>query len=160
MGLRSLNSSFEHNKCCFLRLSKWAEPSSICLLARGQDFCLNPFYKSCRQAVFCLPKAAGRHLVSAVGPQGSAKWAHAGSPSRGREVVVHVKDVNQPSLPTPFCSVPVSISVSMALSTEFHSINSPDNPPLSHCVLPVLILPSYWSFQLLYSLRRSPSALI
>ena len=35
----------------------------------------------------------------------------------------------------------VPISVFMALSTAFHSINSPDNSPLSHSVLPVLILP-------------------
>ena len=35
----------------------------------------------------------------------------------------------------------------MTLSTVFHSINSPDNSPLSHSVLPVLFLP-YWSFQL------------
>ena len=34
----------------------------------------------------------------------------------------------------------------MALSTVFHSINSPDNSPFSHSVLPVLFLP-YWSFQ-------------
>ena len=33
----------------------------------------------------------------------------------------------QPSLPTPFYSVLVSVSVFMALSTVFHSINSPDN---------------------------------
>ena len=38
-------------------------------------------------------------------------------------------DINQPSLPTPFYSVLVSISVFMALSTVFHSINSPDNSP-------------------------------
>ena len=41
----------------------------------------------------------------------------------------------------------MSISVFKALSTVFHSINSPDNSPLSHFVLPVLFLP-YWSFQL------------
>ena len=35
----------------------------------------------------------------------------------------------------------MSISVSMALSTVFHSISSPDNSPLCHSVLPVLILP-------------------
>ena len=34
--------------------------------------------------------------------------------------------VNQPSLPTPFYSVLVSVSVFMALSTIFHSMNSPD----------------------------------
>ena len=31
-----------------------------------------------------------------------------------------------------FYSVLVSVSVFMALSTVFHSINSPDNSPLSH----------------------------
>ena len=58
----------------------------------------------------------------------------------------YVKDRNQPSLPTPFYPVLVSISVFVALSTVFHFINSPNNTPLSHSVLPVLILP-YWSFQ-------------
>ena len=66
----------------------------------------------------------------------------AGSPSRGRDV-----KVNQPSLPTPFYSVLVSISVFMALSIVFHSINSPDNSPFSHSVFVILALP-YWSFQL------------
>ena len=60
-------------------------------------------------------------------------------------------DVNQPSLPSPFHSVLVSISAFMAFSTVFHSINSPDNSPLSHSVPPVLFLP-YWSFQLYTSL--------
>ena len=91
------------------------------------------------------------------------------SPSRGGDV----KDINQPSLPTPFYSVLVSVSVLltpfysilvsvyvfMELSTVFHSINSLDNSPLSHSVLPVLILP-YWSFQLYISLRKSFSTLI
>ena len=63
-----------------------------------------------------------------------------------------------PSLPTP-SSVLVSISVFIALSTVFHSINSRDNSLLSHPVLPVLILP-YWSFQLYISLWKFPSALI
>ena len=40
---------------------------------------------------------------------------------------------NQPNLPTPFYSVLVSISVFMAVSTVFHSINSPKNSALSHC---------------------------
>ena len=70
----------------------------------------------------------------------------AGSPSRGGEVAVYVFDINQPSLPTPFHSILVSVSVFMALSTVFHSINSPDNSPLSHSVLSVLVLP-YWSIQ-------------
>ena len=66
------------------------------------------------------------------------------SPSRGGDATVNVYDINQPSLPTPFCSVLVSISVFMTLSTVFHSINSPDNSPFSHFVLVVLALP-YWS---------------
>ena len=45
------------------------------------------------------------------------------------------------SLPTSFFSVLVSTSVFVALSTVFHSINSPDNSPFSHSVLPVLSLP-------------------
>ena len=49
-----------------------------------------------------------------------------------------MSDINQPSLPTPFYSVLVSISVCMALSTVFHSINPPDNSPFSHSVLVVL----------------------
>ena len=36
-----------------------------------------------------------------------------------------MSDINQPNLPTPFYSVLVSISLFMALSTVFHSINSP-----------------------------------
>ena len=67
-------------------------------------------------------------------------------------------DINQPSLPTPFYSVLLSISVFMAPSTVFHSINSPDNSPLSHSVLQVLFPPS-WSFQVYISLWKSPSAL-
>ena len=54
----------------------------------------------------------------------------AGSPSRGGDVTVDVTDVNQPSLPTPFYSVLVPVFVFMALSTLFHSINSPDNSSL------------------------------
>ena len=57
-----------------------------------------------------------------------------------------MSDINQPSWPTPFYSVLVSISAFMALSTVFHSINSPDNSPFSDSVLPVLSLPD-WSLQ-------------
>ena len=67
----------------------------------------------------------------------------AGSPSRGGDVAVYVFDIKQPSLSTPFYSLLVYVSVFMALSTVFHSINSPDNSPLSHSVLPVLFL-SLW----------------
>ena len=82
-----------------------------------------------------------------------------GSPSRGGDVVAYVFTMSQPSLPTPFYSVLLIVSVFMALSTVFHSINSPDNSPLSHSVLPVSFLP-YESFQLYISLRKSLSALI
>ena len=58
-----------------------------------------------------------------------------------------------------FYSVLMFVSVFMALSTVFHSINSPDNSPISHSVLPVLSLP-YWYFPLNISLQKSPSALI
>ena len=51
-----------------------------------------------------------------------------------------MSDINQPSLPTPFYSVRVSISVFMALSTVFHFINSPDNSPRSLSALPVSCL--------------------
>ena len=74
-----------------------------------------------------------------------------GSPSRGGDAAVYVFDINQPSLPTPFYSVLVSVSVFMAFSTVFHSIHSPNNSPLSHSVLLVLFLP-YWSFHLCISL--------
>ena len=80
----------------------------------------------------------------------TVKHVPVSSPSRGEDVV-HIFDINQPSLPTPFLSVLVSISVFIALSTVFHSINSPEKSPLSHSVLPVLFLP-YWSFQLQISL--------
>ena len=73
-----------------------------------------------------------------------------GSPSFSGDVAVYVFDINQTSLPTPFYSVLVSVSVFMALLTVFHSVNSPDNSPLSHSVLPVLFLP-YRSFQLYIS---------
>ena len=78
-----------------------------------------------------------------------------GSPSRSGNVTIYVFDINQLSLPTPFYSVLVSISVFMALTTVFHSINShASNSPLSYSVLPVLFL-SYWSFQLHISLYES-----
>ena len=70
-----------------------------------------------------------------------------GSALRGGDVAVYVSDINQLSLPTPFHSVLVSISVFMALSTVFHSTNSLDKILSFLTVLLVLFL-SYWSFQL------------
>ena len=71
-----------------------------------------------------------------------------GSPSRGGDVTVEVPDKNQPSLPHAFYCVLVSVSVFMALSTVFRSINSPDNSPLSHSVLisALLILSTIYLF--------------
>ena len=66
----------------------------------------------------------------------AASLIPAGSPSHGANVPVHVLDINQPSMPTPFYSVLVSFSVFMVLSTVFHSVNSPDSSPFSHSVLP------------------------
>ena len=83
----------------------------------------------------------------------------AGSPSRGGDVAVYVLDINQPNSPTCFYSLRVPISVFIALSTVFHSINSPDNCLLPQRVLLALFLP-YWSFELHISLWESPSALI
>ena len=77
----------------------------------------------------------------------------AGSPSRGGDVSVHVFDINQPSLPTPLYSVLVPVSTFIAFSIAFHSVNSPNNSPLSLPVLAVLFLP-YWSFQLFISLKK------
>ena len=62
-------------------------------------------------------------------------------------------------LANSFYSVLVSVSVFMALSTVFNSLNSPDNSPLSHFVLLVLFLP-HWFFQLYISLLKSSSALM
>ena len=75
----------------------------------------------------------------------------AGSPPRGGDVAGYVFKISQPSLPTPFYSVLVSVSVFMALSIVFRSINSIDDSPLSHPVLPVSFQPK-WSSQLHISL--------
>ena len=70
-------------------------------------------------------------------------------PSLGGDVTVYVFDINQPNLPTPFFfffSVLMSVTVFMTISTVFHSINSLDNSPLSHSVLPVLVLQTVYLF--------------
>ena len=84
-----------------------------------------------------------------------------GSPSRGGEVTVYVLDIIDRACPLFFFfySVLESVSVFMALSTVFHSINYPVDPPFSDSVLPVLSL-TYWSFQLYTPLWKSPPALI
>ena len=62
----------------------------------------------------------GQQLPSVVIGQQLPSVVPAGSPSHGGHVAVYVFDVNQPSLPTAFYSVLVSVSVFMALSTVFH----------------------------------------
>ena len=42
-----------------------------------------------------------------------------GSPPRGGDLAVYVFDINQPSLPTPFYAIFVSVSVFAALSSAF-----------------------------------------
>ena len=81
-------------------------------------------------------------------------WLHPGSTRNRGPPRAHLHVVGMlwfMSQTCPFYSVLVSISAFMALSTVFHSINSPDNSP-------VLSLP-YWSLQLYVSLWKSPSAL-
>ena len=52
-------------------------------------------------------------------------------------------------------SVLVTVSVFMALSTVFHSINSPDYSPFSDSVLPVLSLPDWWSLTVYLFMKAS-----
>ena len=71
-------------------------------------------------------------------------WSHLVCPAKQWLFMVmsvpfsYVFGRNQASLPAPFCSALVPVSVFIALSSVFHSINSPNNPPLSHSVLPVV----------------------
>ena len=74
-----------------------------------------------------------------------------GSSSRGGNVTVYVGHKPTELAHSFFYFVLVCISLFMALSTVFHSINSPDSSPFFHSVLPVLFLP-YWSFELYFSL--------
>ena len=48
-----------------------------------------------------------------------------GSPSHGGDIALYLLDINKLSLPTPFYSVLVSVSVFIALSTVFRSIIPP-----------------------------------
>ena len=64
----------------------------------------------------------------------------------GGDVAVYVFDINQPNLPTPFYSFLVSVSVFMALSNVFHSINFPDNSPLSYSISALLVLSTIYIY--------------
>ena len=84
-----------------------------------------------------------------------------GSLSHGGDVAIYVYDINHLSLPTPFYFVLVSVSVFMALSTVFHSINSPDNSLLSHSVLLVLFLPGPLKYiNLLIKVSLNPNIIL
>ena len=83
----------------------------------------------------------------------------AGSPSRRGYVRVYVKDVNELSLPSPLYFVLVSVSVFVALSTVFHSRNSPDNSAFSLCSSGLISALLVLSNSTIY-LFQSPSALI
>ena len=103
------------------------------------------------QKPICLHRNLAAEIAVSLPPDSFSLQVPAGSPSRGGNVTVYVYDMNQPSLPAPLVQFLCVFSVFMALSTVFHSIDSPDNSPLSHSVLPVLSLP-YGSFQLYVSL--------
>ena len=70
-----------------------------------------------------------------------------------------MSDINQPSLPTLFYSVLVSISVFMAISAVFHSIISLDNSPFSDSVFFRSHICLIGPFNFI-SLSESPLALI
>ena len=76
-----------------------------------------------------IPLLTHRRLATSIP---TAVSVFLGSPQTHLHVVgmlCFMSDINEPSLPTPFYSVLVSVSVYMALSTVFHSINSSDNSP-------------------------------
>ena len=54
-------------------------------------------------------------------------WGPCGLNFSGGDVAIYVFNINQPSLPTSFYSVLVSVSNFMALSAVFRSINSPNS---------------------------------
>ena len=81
-----------------------------------------------------------------------------GSPSRGGDIVVYIFDINKPSSTIlflffffSFVVVLVPVSVIMALSSAFHSINTSFHSRLSHSALPALFL-CLMGFQLHISL--------
>ena len=127
----------------------------------GQFFwtvcCIELFVLYC--IVYCIALCIVLHRVLYSIVCCIASWSPRAHLARGGDAAVYVFDLNQRSLSTPFYSVLVSISSCMALLTAFHSLNSPNNSPISRSVLPVLFL-RHWSFQLYISLWKSPSAVI
>ena len=126
-----------HSAAAVLGLSLSDVNFNISCFVHNNGFC---FLQVWCPAVFA---SSGHLVLSNVGLQNTLSYQvspRAHFNSRGGDVKVYVFDINQPSLPTPFYFVLVSVSVFMALSTVFHSINSPNNSPLSHSVLLVLFL--------------------
>ena len=97
----------------FVRTSRSGRPLRRVKTPRPFSGKTGPNGRWCKTHKYCL------NLVAMIIP--------AGSPSRGGDAAVYIFDIKQPSLPTPLYSVLVSVSVFMAFSTLFHSINSPDN---------------------------------
>ena len=83
-----------------------------------------------------------------------------GSPSCDWDVAVYVFDINQTSLPTPFYSVLVSVSVFMALLTVFHSINSPDYSAFSLCSSGLISALLVFSLYLFMKVSLSPDVIL
>ena len=78
------------------------------------------------------------------------------SPSLSGDGVVYVKDINQPSLSTPFYSVLVPTSVCVTLSSVSHSIISPYNSLLSQFIRSYLCLLCPFNFISLYESLLQP----
>ena len=117
-----------------------ADPIACWILARTSSLVTWPLYEmrpdSRRKCTSQRPSRAERPRVLTF-----SWWECGGSCLRHKPT----------ELAHSFDAVLVSVSVFMALSTVFHSMNSADNFPLSHSVLPVSFLP-YESFQLHISL--------
>ena len=89
-------------------------------LSRGTTLFPSPPFFSHYYPLFVLWSILYLHSVS-----WSWEMVPTGSPSRGGDVTVYVKDINQLSLPAPFYSLFVSISVFMAFSNciSFHKFS-------------------------------------
>ena len=113
--------------CCFMALVSCRCPSSSLVTA---------LFRACaEEGEYCKRSAASRLVSVEEEPFAKSRRAHLLAVGMFR----FVSDMNQPSLPTPFYSVLVSVSVFMVPSTVFLSITSPNNSPLSHSVLSSLI---------------------
>ena len=93
---------------------------------------------------------------------GTFRTVSVGALSHGGDVAVYVSDIIQPSLPTLFCFIQfLCLFLSLRpFQLYIHSMNSPDNSPLSYSSFPVLFLP-HCSFQLyIYQSLPSPDTFL